>query len=143
MTLTLDFRLRSAAPDTLSLRALQMGSGDPAFIVGLCTGSNSRSISTGNSNLVSGIDLLASAGGAFGTLATLATALLLRKQSGNPGVVNKVDGSGEGSEENNIEEDTANTLLATAKNVTASVKFQNMQDAFDGRVHTSVGRKCW
>lgn len=77
---------------------------DPALVV-LGAGSDSRTISTNNSNLLSGVDLLGALGGLLSTLTTLATTLLLGEESSDPGVVDEVDGSSEGAEEDEVEED--------------------------------------
>lgn len=103
--------LRSTAADTLSLRALQMRGRDPALVV-LGAGSYSRTISTDNGNLLGGVDLLGALGRLLGALATLAAALLLREEGGNPGVVDEVDGSSEGAEEDKVEEDAGHKLVA-------------------------------
>lgn len=84
-----------------------MTGGNPALVeaTSLSTGGNSRAVSTDNGDLVSRVDLLALAGGAAGALATLAAALLLGEQSGDPGVVDEVDDAGEGGQEEEVEED--------------------------------------
>ena len=99
--------LRPAAANTPSLRALQVSGGDPALVesTSLCAAGDGRAIGTNNGNLVGGVDLLGLAGGALGTLAALAAALLLGEESGDPGVVDKVDDAAEGGEEEEVEED--------------------------------------
>jgi hypothetical protein len=82
-----------------------MSSGDPALIIGLGTSSDSRAISTNNSNLLGGVDLLGSLGRLLSTLATLAAATLLGEEGGDPGVVDEVDSSGESTEEDDVQED--------------------------------------
>jgi len=81
--------------------------GDPALVIGLSSGCDSRVIST-NTSLVGWVDFLATAGRCFGALATSTTTALLREEGGNPGVVDEVDGSTEGCEKDGIEEDTVN-----------------------------------
>ena len=82
-----------------------MGGGDPALVV-LRASSNSWAVSADNSNLFSGVDLLGALGGLLSALTTLAAALLLGKEGGDPGVVDKVDGSSESAEEDEVEENT-------------------------------------
>ena len=99
--------LRPAAANTPSLRALQVSGGDPALVesTGLCAAGDGRAVGTNNGNLVGGVDLLGLAGGALGTLAALAAALLLGEESGDPGVIDEVDDAAEGGEEEEVEED--------------------------------------
>lgn len=99
--------LRGAATDTLGLRALQVRSRDPALIV-LRAASDSRAISTNNSDLLSGVDLLRSLRGLLGALATLAAALLLGEEGSDPGVVDEVDGTSESAKEDEVKEDATN-----------------------------------
>jgi hypothetical protein len=101
--LGLGLGLGGSGANTLCLGALQMGCGYPALIVCLCARSNSRAVSPHNGDLVSGIDLLGAARRLLGALATLATALLLGEDGGDPGVVDEVDGSAEGAEDDQIE----------------------------------------
>jgi hypothetical protein len=79
--------------------------GDPALVVGLCAGSNSGAIGTHNGNLVSGVDLLGAEGGLLRALASLAAALLLGEESGDPGVVDEVGDSAKDAENNEVQED--------------------------------------
>ena len=95
--------LGGAAADALGLRALQVRSRDPALIV-LRAGGDSRAISANNSDLFGGIDLLGALGGLLSTLATLAAALLLGEEGGDPGVVDEETGTSEGAEEDEVEE---------------------------------------
>jgi hypothetical protein len=100
--------------DTLGLRTVQVVLWDPALIVGLlriCTGCNSRSISTNNRNLLIGRhSLLGAQRGALGALAALASTLSLGEQGLDPGLVYEVNGSGEGGEEEKVQEDTVSEL---------------------------------
>lgn len=89
---------------------------DPARVVALGARGNSRSISAENSSLVLGVNGFAATGGALGALAALAAALLLGKEGGDPGVVDEVDGSGEGAEEDEVEEDTRVALVRSQRN---------------------------
>ena len=82
--------------------------GDPALVIGLSSGCDSRVVSTNNTSLVGWVGFLATAGRYFGALATFTTTALLREEGGDPGVVDEVDGSTEGSEKDGIEEDTVN-----------------------------------
>lgn len=101
--------LGGTAADALSLRALKVRGGDPALIVGLSTRGDSGTVSTDNSNLVGGVDLLGASGGLLGALAALAAALLLGEEGRDPGVVDEVDGSGEGAQEDSVQEDAKST----------------------------------
>ena len=103
--LALDLGLRCAAAHTLGLGALQVLGRNPARVISLGTGCNSRAVCTENGNLVLGINGLASTGGALGALAALTTALLLGKESRDPGVVDEVHSSGKGTEKDEVEED--------------------------------------
>jgi len=103
-----DLSLWGSAPDALRLRTLQMLRGDPALVIGLSSGCDSRVVSTNNTSLVGWVDFLATAGRCFGALATFTTTALLREEGGDPGVVDEVDGSTEGCEKDGIEEDTVN-----------------------------------
>lgn len=106
--LALDLCLRGSTParaDALGLRALQMLHRDPALIVCLGTTSDGRAISTDHSNLLRGVDLLGTEGRLLRAFTALATALLLRKEGRNPGVVDEVDGSAEGTQEYEVQED--------------------------------------
>lgn len=89
-----------------------MGSGNPALVV-LRAGCNSRAISTNNSDLLSGVDLLGALGRLLSALATLAAALLLGEESGDPSVVDKVDGASESAKKDKVQEDAANITLAS------------------------------
>jgi hypothetical protein len=74
---------------------------DPALII-LCARGDSRAISANNSDLLGGIDLLGALGGLLSTLTTLAAALLLGEEGGNPGVINEETGTSEGTEEDEV-----------------------------------------
>jgi hypothetical protein len=80
---------------------------DPALVesTSLCAASDGRAVGTNDGNLVGRVDLLGLAGGALGALAALAAAALLGEESGNPGVVDEVDDTAEGGEEEEVEED--------------------------------------
>lgn len=96
--------LGGSAADALGLGALQVRSGDPALVV-LGARGDRRAIGTDNSDLLRGVDLLGALGRLLGALTTLAAALLLGEESGDPGVVDEVDGSNEGAEEDEVKED--------------------------------------
>jgi hypothetical protein len=83
-----------------------MRRGDPALVVRLRTGGNSRAISTHDSDLVRGVDVLGPPGGLLGTLTALATTLLLGEEGADPGVVDKVAGTTESAEDDKVKEDT-------------------------------------
>lgn len=71
----------------------------------MCAAGDSWAIGTDNAGLVGRVDLLCSLRRALGTLAALATTLLLGEQSGDPGLVDEVAGSGEDTGEDEVEED--------------------------------------
>lgn len=85
---------------------------DPALIVGLSLSARGDgwAIGTDNADLVGGVDLLGALGGALCALATLATALLLREESSDPGAVDEVTGTGEDTSEDKVEEDARNVM---------------------------------
>jgi hypothetical protein len=109
--LDLGLSLGGAAANTLGLRALQVGCGDPALVVRLCARSNSGTISTNDGDLVSRVDLLGSEGRLLRALATLAAALLLGEESGDPGVVDEVGNATEHAEDNEVQEDARRDAL--------------------------------
>ena len=78
---------------------------DPGLVVGSGTAGDSRAISANNADLVGRIDLLGSAGRALGALAALAATLLLGEESGDPGVVDEVNGTSKDTAEDEVEED--------------------------------------
>lgn len=78
---------------------------DPAFVVGLGTSGDSGAVSAFNGDSRGGIDLLGTAGGALGARTVLAAALGGEVRR-DPDVVEEVDGAGEDSEEEEVEEDT-------------------------------------
>lgn len=96
----------------LGLRSLQVTGRDPALIVGLSLSARGDgwAIGTDNADLVGGVDLLGALGGALCALATLATALLLREESSDPGAVDEVTGTGEDTSEDKVEEDARNVM---------------------------------
>ena len=105
--LALDLSLRSSSParaDALGFWALQMLCWNPALIIGPRASGDSRTISTYNSNLLRGIDLLGAAGRLLGALTTLAAALLLGEESRDPSVVDEVDGSTKSTKEDEVQE---------------------------------------
>jgi hypothetical protein len=67
-----------------------VGHRDPTLVIGLCARGDSRAISTDNSDLIGGVDLLGLARGPLRALAALATTLLLGEEGGDPGVVDEV-----------------------------------------------------
>ena len=83
-----------------------MRSRDPALIV-LRAGGDSRAISANNSDLLGGVDLLGALGGLLSTLTTLAAALLLGEEGGDPGVVDEVRDAAENGKDNEVQEDAA------------------------------------
>lgn len=87
-----------------------MVGGNPGLVVGLSTAGDSRTVGTNNADLVGRVDLLGATGGALGTLTTLSAALLLGEESGDPSVVDEVDGSSKDTGEDEVEEDAANQM---------------------------------
>jgi hypothetical protein len=83
-----------------------MRRGDPALVVRLRTGGYSGAISTHDSDLVRGVDVLGPSGGLLGALAALATTLLLGEEGADPGVVDEVAGATESAEDDKVKEDT-------------------------------------
>lgn len=80
--------------------------GDPARVVGLGAGSgNGGTVSANNGYLLGWVDLLGAAGRPLGALTTLAAALLLREEGGDPGVVNEEYSAAKNAEKNEIQED--------------------------------------
>ena len=82
-----------------------MVSRDPALVIRLCTTGYGWSIRSEDGDLVSWVHLLRTPRGLFRALAALASAAFLGKEGGNPGVVDEVAGTTEGSAEEKIEED--------------------------------------
>jgi hypothetical protein len=78
---------------------------DPALIVSLRAGSDSRAISTNDSDLIGRVDLLGTLGRPLRALSTLAATLLLGEEGGDPGVVDKVRNSTEHAQDDEIQED--------------------------------------
>lgn len=70
---------------------------DPALIICLGAARDGWSITTDNADLLSRLDLLGTSAGALGALATLATTALLGEESGDPGAVDEVAGTGKGT----------------------------------------------
>ncbi len=87
---------------------------NPALIIGFLGQSssrNGRSISSNNRHLLLNWDsLLGSSGRTFGTLASLASAFGLWEEGLDPGLVDKVEGADEGSEEEEIQKDATNLV---------------------------------
>ena len=81
-----------------------MRGGDPALVV-LGASGDSRAVSAHNTDLLSGVDLLRALRRLLSALATLAAALLLGEEGGDPGVVNEVYSASEGAEKNEVKED--------------------------------------
>lgn len=111
-----------------------MRSRDPALVV-LSAGCDGWAVSTNNSNLLRGVDLLSSLGGPLSALTTLAAAFLLGEEGTDPGVVDEVDGSSKGAEEDKVEEDTAVVLASGHRD-------NCLPRAAHGRI-TSEGRTGW
>lgn len=82
-----------------------MVSWDPALIICLRTTRHSRSIRPDDGDLVSWVYLLRPPRGLFRALAAFTSAAFLGKEGGNPGVVDEVACTTEGSAEEEIEED--------------------------------------
>ena len=85
-----------------------MGCWNPALVIGLGTGSHSRSVSAHDRNLLRRIDRLATAGRSLSTLATLAAALLLGEKLCDPHVVDEVASAAKNTGEEEVEEDAVN-----------------------------------
>lgn len=75
-----------------------MVGGDPAFVVCLGAGRDSRTVSADDGDLFGWIDGPGSTRGLLGALAALASTALLREECSNPGAVDEVDGAKKSSE---------------------------------------------
>ena len=111
--LRLGLRLGGTAAHALSFRALKVGHRNPALVVGLCARCDGRAISTDDSDLIGGVDLLGLARGPLRALAALATALLLGEEGGDPSVVDEVADSTERTEDDQVKEDARGSQSAT------------------------------
>jgi hypothetical protein len=109
----LDSRLGlwSTTTNALRLRALQVRCWNPALVVRLGTRGDGGAIGTNNGDLFGGVDLLSTERRPLRALTTLAAALLLGKESGDPGVVDKVRDAAEYAENNEVQEDTKRVLV--------------------------------
>jgi hypothetical protein len=89
--------------------AVEVALRNPALVVSLlchCSTGNSWSISTNNRDLILWINcLLAACRRTLSALATFASTFQLWEESLDPGLVDKVEGSTEGSEEDKVKED--------------------------------------
>ena len=85
---------------------------DPALIIcllGLSTSGNSGAVCTNDRNLVfRSHGLLGTTGRTLGTLPTLSTTLGLWEEGLDPGLIDEVEGSGKGGEEEEVQENAAN-----------------------------------
>jgi hypothetical protein len=97
--------LGGTTANALRLGALQVRRRDPALIVCLRARGDSGAVSTNNGDLVSGVNLLGALGRPLRALSTLAAALLLREEGGDPGVVDKVRDSTKDAENDEVQED--------------------------------------
>lgn len=95
---------------------------NPALVVDLGA-RDGGAISANNGNLLGRVDLLGATGGLLRALATLASATLLGEEGGDPGAVDEVDGSGEDSEENKVEEDAVHVLTFTGYVAKAGIAY--------------------
>lgn len=78
---------------------------NPALIVRLSTTRDRGTISTHNSHLIRGIDLLRATRRPFGAFPTFPGSDFLWKKRGNPGIVDEVESADEDGEEEKVEED--------------------------------------
>ena len=103
-----------AALDALGSWAVQVVLRNPALIIcllGLSTSSDSRSICANDRNLVfRSHSLLGATGRTLSALATLSAALGLWEEGLDPSLVDEVESSSEGCEEEEVQEDAANAL---------------------------------
>lgn len=104
--------LRPSAAHSSCLRSLNVSSRDPRLIIALCASRDSRSVSANHRRLISRVDRLGATGGLLRALATLASALLLREQRCDPGIVDEVAGASECGREENVQEDAVIRALA-------------------------------
>ena len=103
--------LRPPTAHPLSFRPLQMSRRNPALIV-RSSARRSRAISAYHTHLITRIDLLRTTARALGPLTTLAAAALLRKECGDPGIIDEEAGPSEGGGEEDVEEDATRKVLA-------------------------------
>jgi hypothetical protein len=103
--LGLGLGLGSTAAHAFRLGTLKVRGRNPALIIGLCARGHGGAVSTNNGNLVGRIDLLGLARRHPGALTTLAVALLLGEEGADPGVVNEVDSSAKGTEDDKVKEE--------------------------------------
>ena len=87
---------------------------DPALIVALRARRHGRTVSADHRDLLFRVHGLLSGGGALGSLATLASALLLREELLDPDVVDCVDGAAENTGEDEVDEDSRIALSVIA-----------------------------
>jgi hypothetical protein len=113
--------LRGAATDALGFRALQVRRRNPALVIGLCAGGDSGAVGTNNSNLIGRVDLLGAERRLLRALATLAAALLLGEEGGDPGVVDEVGNSAEDAQNNEVQEDARGRVRLRARATNKSV----------------------
>jgi hypothetical protein len=110
------FRLGSTTLDTLSSRSVKMSLWNPALIVSLLsqsTSCNSGSISTNDRNLIFRINsLLGTSRRTLSPFSTFSTSLCLWEEGLDPGLVYKVEGTAETTEEDKVEEDAG--LISTS-----------------------------
>jgi hypothetical protein len=100
------------ALDATRVGTVQVLGRNPALVVRLGAASDSGAISADNSNLLGRINLLGATGRLLRALATLSAATLLREKGGDPRVVDEIGSSGEGSDEDEVEEDSASARVS-------------------------------
>lgn len=81
---------------------------NPALVVGLRAGRDSRSVRPNHGYLIRRIDFLRATRGSFRPFPALSTTTLLWEQSTDPGVVDEIACAGESCEEEEVEEDAVN-----------------------------------
>ena len=88
---------------------------NPALIIRLCPTRDSWAIRTDNTDLISGINFLRTTRRSLGALAAFAATALLGEQSADPGAVDEVAGTGEGGEEEKVEEDSVGVGIMVSR----------------------------
>ncbi len=92
-----------------------MSRGDPALIICLGPTRDSWAIRTDDTDLVSGINFLGATRRSLGALAAFAATALLGEESADPGAVDEVASTGEGGEEEKVEEDSVEISIMASR----------------------------
>jgi hypothetical protein len=86
--------------------------GDPALVVGLSAGGNSRTVDAdGRVGILLGRDFLGAGRGTLGSVRRPSASASVREKRLDPGSINKVRGANESGEEKEVQEDTRRGLV--------------------------------